>query len=255
MKNNFNENKTNQFIVGRNPVLEAVKDQIPIDKVLIQMGITGSFERELRTACRAANIHLATVPKEKINQYFRGNHQGVLAFISLISYHKLENILPQIYEESARDPLIVILDGITDIRNFGAIARSCEVLGAHTLVISKKGGALINEEAVKTSAGALLRIPVCRETNLGSAVQLLQDSGISVFTTSLSAKKSICECDFNQPVAFVLGSEHKGVNPDLKSKIQFEFKIPQLGKTDSLNVSVAAGIILYEISRQRTLFL
>jgi 23S rRNA (guanosine2251-2'-O)-methyltransferase len=246
------ETKHNSFIVGRNPVLEALTEQIPIDKVLIQQGVTGEFEKELRNRCRDNQVHLSTVPKEKLNQYFRGNHQGVLAFISLISYYKLEDVLPQAYE-SERDPLFVLLDGVSDVRNFGAIARTCEAMGVHALIIGKKGGALINEEAIKTSAGSLLRIPVCREASLLSAVELLQDSGVAVFTASLQSKSKIVDCDFNKPVAIVMGAEGKGVNPNLKYKIKNDFTIPQIGKTESLNVSVATGVILYEVTRQRIL--
>jgi 23S rRNA (guanosine2251-2'-O)-methyltransferase len=250
VKYTFGETKSNQFIVGRNPVLEALTEQIPIDKVLIQQGITGDFEKDLRKKCKDANVNLSTVPKERLNQYFRGNHQGVLAFVSLIPYYKLEDVLPQAYE-GERDPLFVLLDGVTDVRNFGAIARSCEAMGANAIVISKKGGALINEEAVKTSAGSLLRIPVCREASLVSALELLQDSGVSVYTASLESELSIEQCDFKRPVAVVMGAEGKGVNPDLRLRIRNDFRIPQIGKTESLNVSVATGIILYEIQRQR----
>jgi 23S rRNA (guanosine2251-2'-O)-methyltransferase len=252
VKNGFGETKNNQFIVGRNPVLEAISEGLPIDKVLIQIGVTGEFEKELRKKCREANIHLAAVPKEKLNQYFRGNHQGVLAFTSLVAYYNIEDILPQVFENQDRDPLFVVLDGVTDVRNFGAIARSCEVMGADAIIVSRKGAALINEEAVKTSAGAVLRIPICREPGLHNAVEYLQDSGVTVFTTSLEADKQITTCDFKQPLAIVMGAEGKGVNPDLLRRIKNQFIIPQLGKTESLNVSVATGIILYEIQRQRT---
>lgn len=250
MKIGFGETKSNNFIVGRNPVLETVQRDIPVDKVLIQIGVKGEFEKQLRKACKEKNIHLATVPKEKLNQYFRGNHQGVLAFTSLVQYYRIEDILPRAYEDAV-DPLIVILDGITDVRNFGAIARSCEVLGAHAIVISRKGGVTINEDAVKTSAGALLRIPICRENSLGDVVEFLQDSGLTIYTTSLDSSNTIDSCDFKKPIAIVMGSEGRGVNPDLRMRLKNDFSIPQVGSIDSLNVSVATGIILYEIQRQR----
>jgi 23S rRNA (guanosine2251-2'-O)-methyltransferase len=242
--------KSNHIIVGRNPVLESLKGGIEIEKVYIQIGVRGEFEKEIRKLCKEDDVPLVTVPKEKLNAFFRGNHQGIVALSSVVKYHKLEHILPKAYEDSEQ-PLFVMLDNVTDIRNFGAIARSAEVFGAHALIISKKGGALINEEAVKTSAGAVMKIPICREKSLGITVDYLRDSGVKVVCADLQGNKYIQESDLSGPVCIVMGAEGRGINPDLLQKLPDRFKIPQFGETDSLNVSVAAGIILYEIKRQR----
>ncbi len=242
--------KGNNLLVGRNPVIEALEDGIEIDKVFLQLGIRGEFEKQVRKLCQQQQVPLVVVPKEKLNQFFRGNHQGIIAVASMIQYQRLDKLLPFAFEQQ-QQPLFVLLDGITDVRNFGAIARSCEVFGAQALIISKKSGALITEDAVKTSAGALLRLPVCREQSLGQAVEYLQDSGVAVLCSDLKATRRLQDCDLAGPVAIVMGSEDKGVNPDLLHQIRDRFIIPQNGQTDSLNVSVATGIILYEITRQR----
>jgi len=250
MRQNNSPIKVNNLIVGRNPVLEALQDNLEMDKVYLQVGVRGEFEKEIRKTCKLLNVPLAVVPKEKLNFMYRGNHQGIIGVASLIKYQKLEDILPKAYEDN-ESPLFVLLDKVTDVRNFGAIARSAEVFGAHAVVVSKKGGAIINEDAIKVSAGAILNIPVCREQSLGQSVEYLKDSGVTVFCADLSADKYIQECDFTGPVCIVMGAEGRGINPDLLQSIDNRFKIPQSGKTDSLNVSVATGIILYEIKRQR----
>jgi 23S rRNA (guanosine2251-2'-O)-methyltransferase len=244
--------KGSNMIIGRNPVEEALESDLELDKVFLQVGTRGEFEKLIRKACQKKNIPMVVVPKEKLNSFFRGNHQGVIAVASLITYQKLEDILPQAYEKS-NHPLFILLDGITDVRNFGAIARSAEAFGAHAMVIAKKGGTLITEDAIKASAGALLRLPVCREQSMSQAVEYLQDSGVSIYCADLSATHPLDQVDFNMPVAIVMGAEGRGVNPDLLNQIKQRFIIPQIGQTESLNVSVATGIILYEINRQRHL--
>lgn len=250
MRKNIPAIKSNNLIVGRNPVLEALENHVEIDKVYLQVGVRGEFEKAIRKTCKLLNIPLSVVPKEKLNFFYRGNHQGVIAVSSLIEYQKIEHILPKAYEDS-ESPLFVLLDKVTDVRNFGAIARSAEVFGAHAVIISKKGGAIINEDAIKSSAGALLNIPICREQSLKHTVDYLKDSGVAVICADLSGDKMIQEVDFTGPVCIVMGAEGRGINPDLLMSVENRFKIPQSGKTDSLNVSVATGIILYEIKRQR----
>lgn len=246
----MNTKNQQQIIYGRNAVIEALHEGTQLDKVILQRGVRGDFEKELRKLCRDKSVPMTVVPKEKLNKFTKGNHQGVLAIISLITYYAIEDVLPLIYEQSGT-PLIVILDGVTDVRNFGAIARSAEVFGAHALVIPDKGAAMINAEAVKTSAGALLKIPVCRVKSLANAIDYLKLSGVSVLASDLSAKKNLDEIDLQQPVGIVMGSEGDGISQGVRQRADELFIIPQIGETDSLNVSVANGVILYEVQRQR----
>lgn len=241
----------NQLIFGRHPVVDAIASGKAIDKVMLQRGTTGKIEIELRKLCKKFDIPLQYAPKERLEKYARGkNHQGIIAFSALIPYYKLEDLLPLLFERNY-PPLIVVLDGVTDVRNFGAIARTAEGAGAHGLVVPKKGAALINADAIKTSAGALTYIPVCRETSISAAVDFLIMSGVQVIASELGAEKSLKEIDFSLPTAIVMGSEGEGINPGVLKKATERFIIPMNGKTDSFNVSVAAGMILYEALRQR----
>jgi 23S rRNA (guanosine2251-2'-O)-methyltransferase len=239
-----------QLIYGRHPVLDAINEGTTFDKILLQQGTRGEFEKELRQLCSRHNIPMTIAPKEKLNKFTRANHQGVVGLVSLIAYYQLEDLLPTIYEKN-ENPLIVILDGVTDVRNFGAIARSAEISGAHALVVPRKGSAFINAEALKTSAGALTKIPVCRENSLITAIETLQMSGIQVLASSLKAEKMIFNFDLTAPVALIVGSEGDGISTGVERKADELFIIPQVGTTDSFNVSVAAGIMLYEVMRQR----
>ena len=238
------------IIYGRHPVVDALRSGTPIEKVMLQQGIRGEMEKELRHLCRDENVLLQVVPKERLNKIVRGNHQGVIALQALIRYYRLEDVLPGIYEKS-ETPLIVLLDGVTDVRNFGAIARTAEASGAHALVIPQKNSAQINAEAMKTSAGALATIPVCRESSLIAAIEFLQLSGIKVLASSLEATKPLYELDLRQPAAFILGAEGEGISPAVARAAYEQFVIPQKGTTDSFNVSVAAVMMLYEAMRQR----
>ncbi len=242
--------KDKNIIYGRHPVIEAIKTGTTIDKLMLQQGLRGEFEKEVRQLSKEHNIPVQVVPKERLNKFTRSNHQGIIGFVSAIRYYSLEDVLPMLYEKEEA-PLILILDGITDVRNMGAIARSAEVLGAHTLVVPKKGSAMIGPDAVKTSAGALNILPVCRENSLVKAVQYLQDSGIQVLASDLKAAKTLSEIDLNLPTAIIVGAEGKGTSPALIQEANEHFIIPQKGQTDSLNVSVATGIMLYEALQQR----
>jgi len=240
-----------QLVFGRHPVIDAIKSGQTIDKVVLQRGITGNFEREIRKLCKAHNVQLQYAPKERIGKFAKGkNHQGIIAFLSLIPYYKLEDMLPLLYEQS-KTPLLVVLDGVTDVRNFGAIARSAEGAGAHALVVPAKGSALVNADAMKTSAGALSFIPVCRETSISAAVDYLIMSGVQVVASSLQGKAILKDIDFSLPTAIVVGAEGEGISPQVLRKATQQFIIPMKGKTDSFNVSVASGMILYEALRQR----
>lgn len=238
------------IIYGRHPVVEALENGVPIEKVMLQKGIRGEMEKELRHLCKAAEVPMLVIPKERLKRYTNGNHQGVVALQALIRYQKIEDILPVVFERS-ETPLFVLLDGVTDVRNFGAIARTAEVCGAHALVITQKNSAQINPEAMKTSAGALNTIPVCREKSLITVIDYLQQSGVQVLASDLQAGEAIYDLDLTAPVAFVLGAEGEGISSAVARKADQTFIIPQLGQTDSLNVSVAGGMMLYEAMRQR----
>jgi 23S rRNA (guanosine2251-2'-O)-methyltransferase len=243
---------TDNFIMGHHPVADAIRAAVSMDKVLLQEGIRGEMEKEIRHLCKDAKIPLVIIPKERFAKYTRGNHQGVIALVASVRYYELGDVLPSIFEKG-ENPLIVITDGVTDVRNIGAIARSAECCGAHTLVVGQKGAAPINEEAVKASAGALMKIPVCREKSLVTAIELLANSGVRTFAADIKGSKPVYELDFTGPVAIVMGSEGEGVSEGVLSRVHERFFIPQVGTTDSFNVSVAAGIVLYEIMKQRKL--
>lgn len=238
------------IIYGRHPIIDAIKAGKAFDKIMLQQGIRGEYEKELRYTCRQYDIPLQVVPKERLNRFTKSNHQGVIGFISLITYQGLENVLPLIYENS-ETPLFVILDGVTDVRNFGAIARTAEIAGVHAIIVPKKGAALINSDALKTSAGALTKIAVCRESSLFTVIEFLQNSGVQVFASDLQAEKMSYSLDFTVPTALIIGSEDKGVQEGLLKRADETFIIPQVGTTDSYNVSVATGMMLYEVMRQR----
>lgn len=242
--------KEKDIIYGRHPVVDAISSGVSLDKVIFQQGVRGPLEKEIRQLTRQANIPLQVAPKERMNRLTRANHQGVIALISPIPFYKISDVLPTIYERSEQ-PLIVVLDGVTDVRNFGAIARSAEVCGAHALVVPLKGSAQINADAMKTSAGALAKIPVCRENSLVNTLEFLQQSGLRIFASSLEASQSIHQLDWTEPLALVVGSEGDGISPSMVKGADELFIIPQQGTTDSLNVSVATGIMLYEAMRQR----
>lgn len=244
------QNSRKTLIFGRHPVLEAIEEGQSIEKVLLQQGTRGEFEKTIRQLCKTHTIPLQVVPKEKLNKFTRGNHQGIVGLLSSIRYYRLSDVLPMIYEQGEA-PLILILDGITDVRNFGAIARSAVCCGVHTIVIPTKGVAQINSEAIKTSAGTLNKLPICREHSLVKAIEELQISGIQVVASNLQADSILSELDFNLPTAIVMGSEGEGVSKAVLSKVDQDFIIPQRDLTDSFNVSVASGIILYEAIRQR----
>lgn len=238
------------IIYGRHPIIDSIKAGQAFDKIMLQQGIRGEYEKELRYTCRQFDIPLQVVPKERLNRFTKSNHQGVIGFISLITYQSLENVLPAIYENS-ETPLLLILDGVTDVRNFGAIARTAEIAGVHAIIVPKKGAALINSDAIKTSAGALTKIAVCRETSLFTVVEFLQNSGVQVFASDLQAEKMSYKLDFTVPTALIIGSEDLGVQEGLLRRADETFIIPQVGTTDSYNVSVATGMMLYEVIRQR----
>ncbi|MBI5916732.1 MAG: 23S rRNA (guanosine(2251)-2'-O)-methyltransferase RlmB [Bacteroidetes bacterium] len=242
----------NTLIFGRHPIVDALKSGARLDKIFLQSGVRGEFEQEIRQLCKEYDVPLQYVPKERMARMVKGNHQGIIGHLALLDYYRLEDVVPGIFEKG-ETPLLLLLDRVTDVRNLGAIARSAEVCGVQALVVPKSGSALINSDAIKTSAGALTRLAVCRENSLVTAVEYLQNSGIQVLASDLKAEKFVFQMDLTLPTALVIGSEDEGVQPALLSRVSGRFRIPQQGATDSFNVSVATGIMLYEALRQRML--
>jgi 23S rRNA (guanosine2251-2'-O)-methyltransferase len=248
---NNNTAATTSILYGRHPVADAIRAGQEIEKVYLLTGLRGEVEVEIRRLTREHGIPLSFAPKEKLLHLAKSqNHQGVVAQAALVSYQKLDEVLPAIFERGEK-PLLLLLDGITDVRNIGAIARSAEVCGAHAIVLPQKGSAILNAEAVKTSAGALLKIPVCREKSLSGVLDFLAQNGIRVLASDLKASQKIFEVSFREPTAILIGAEDLGVQRALLQRVDDTFSIPQVGTTDSLNVSVATGIMLYEAMKQR----
>ncbi|MBR5331931.1 MAG: 23S rRNA (guanosine(2251)-2'-O)-methyltransferase RlmB [Muribaculaceae bacterium] len=240
----------NEYIFGIRAVMEAIEAGKNIDKVFIKKDLQGELVGELFDLIYEYKIVTQRVPIERINKITRKNHQGVVAILSAVTYHSLENLVPQIYEEGML-PFVVVLDGITDVRNFGAISRTCECVGANAIVIPEKGSVTVNADAVKTSAGALHYLPVCREKNVYSAVKFLKDNGYQIVAASEKAKISYTQADYTGPVAIVMGAEDTGISPEVLRLCDTMVSIPQFGNIGSLNVSVAAGVMMYEVVRQR----
>lgn len=250
---------SNHFcIFGRKPVIEALRAGKRFDKILLLKGITGDEVIEIHKLCKDSETPTQNVPREKLDsvaqKYSRhreANHQGVIGFLSLIEYYTLDDALHQVYANGGT-PLFVVLDGVTDVGNFGAIARSAECLGAQALVIPAQGSAQINAEAMKTSAGALNNILVCREKSLVTAVKTLKANGIKIYATDSKKATDVFTVDLKEPCAIIFGSEGEGISPDLTKLCEDRIMIPMHGKTESLNVSVSAGIVLYEAAKQRS---
>ncbi|OFY75928.1 MAG: 23S rRNA (guanosine(2251)-2'-O)-methyltransferase RlmB [Bacteroidetes bacterium RIFOXYA12_FULL_33_9] len=238
------------ILIGFRPIIEAVNAGKEIEKVLFKSGSTGELYHETFDLVRKNNIPFQVVPIEKLNRITRKNHQGIIAFVSVIEYSNIENLLPSLFENSV-NPLIVMLDQVSDVRNFGAIARSAECAGANAIIVAEKGMAQINYDAIKTSAGALLKIPVCRTKSMMKTVDFVKNSGLKVFASTEKASINIYDADFSVPTAIILGSEEKGISNDLLCNSDELVKIPILGTVESLNVSVAASVVLYEAIRQR----
>ena len=242
----------NKYIFGIRAVIEAIEAGKEIDKILVKKDLASDLADELLKVARDNRVVVQKVPVEKINRITRKNHQGVLAFLSAVTYYKLEHFVPQLYEDG-RVPFVVLLDGITDVRNFGAIARTCDCAGVDAIVIPERGSVSVGADAVKTSAGALHYLPVCREHSLTWAVKFLKDSGYKVYGASEKASQSYLAPDYTSPVAIVLGSEEQGISDEILRLCDGLVAIPEYGHINSLNVSVAAGIMVYEVVRQRNL--
>ena len=238
------------MIFGIRAVIEAIEAGKDIDKVLVKRELSGELFMELQQLLREREIPMQRVPLERIDRVTRKNHQGVIAFTSAVAYQKLEHIIPLLYEQG-KNPLILVLDGLTDVRNFGAIARTCEVAGVDAIVIPSKGSVTVNADAVKTSAGALHSIPVCREQSLREAIIFLKNSGVKVVTATEKASAYYTESDLTLPVAIVMGAEDTGVAADHLRVSDELVRIPQFGTIQLLIDSEAAGVLIYDVIRQR----
>lgn len=230
--------------------MEALQSGREIDKILLQKNASGEVMSQIRALSKEYNIPLQMVPAEKLNYMTRANHQGVIALAAIVAYKNLNEVLEEI-EEKGVVPLLIMLDGITDVRNIGAIARSAHCCGAQAIIIPDKGVGALNEEAMKSSAGALEHIDIVRVNSLIKAVDTLREKGIAVFTSEMKAEKKIYELPLNEPCCVIMGNEERGVQPYIAKAADVFFSIPMVTKFDSFNVSVAAGIILYETMKQR----
>ncbi|MDD4656609.1 MAG: 23S rRNA (guanosine(2251)-2'-O)-methyltransferase RlmB [Bacteroidales bacterium] len=244
--------KKENFIVGIHPVAEALESNKNIEKVMFRQGMDGPQFRALLDQLRKREIQVQFAPQERLNRLSKANHQGVIAFLPQIEYVTLEKFtIPE--EGSSTLPLVLILDGISDVRNFGAIARSAECAGAQGIILPAKGSATVNADSIKTSAGALLRVPICKVSNVREAIFFLQATGYKIFASTEKAQTTIYQADFKVPAAIILGSEDRGVSKSALDLSDQHIRIPMVGQISSLNVSAAAAIIQFEVLRQRTL--
>lgn len=237
-------------IYGLRPILEALDSSVHVDRVLIQNGLSGSLAGELKSRLRDKGVPFQFVPVEKLNRLAKGNHQGVVALISPIAFHQAITLIPALMERDSC-PLVLMLDHVTDVRNFGAIVRTAECAGASAVIIPDHGSAQIGNDAVKTSSGALLRMPVCRESNLKTVVNLARQCGMQVVAATEKGASDYLEVDFTRPTMLIMGAEETGISTDLLKLSDVRAKIPILGQVQSLNVSVAAAVFMYEALRQR----
>lgn len=242
--------KTNDYIFGLRAVIEAIKAGKDIDKVLIKKDISGDLVAELFQVIKEYGVVSQRVPVERINRITQKNHQGVVAFLSPVAYHNLDDLIPSLFE-AGKLPFVVALDGITDVRNFGAIARTCECSGVDAIIIPEKNSVSVNADAVKTSAGALLHIPVVRVKNLNKAIKQLKESGLMIVGATEKGSKNYTMFDYTVPTAIVMGAEDTGISNENLRECDYLAAIPMFGQINSLNVSVAAGILIYEVVRQR----
>lgn len=238
------------MIYGIHPILEAIDAGKEIERIIIREGLTGEALPILTQTARQRGIPIQYVPAAWFARLGTRNHQGITASLSPITYQPIETLIPMLYEKGI-DPLVIIADGITDVRNLGAIARTAECAGAHALIVPTKGSAQINADAVKTSAGALLHLPVARTENLVSTCHFLKESGLKIVAASERANSYYHNTTLHGPLALVLGDEEKGISQQIMEIADHSINIPLHGQVQSLNVSVAAGILLYEIERQR----
>ena len=239
----------NNLIFGIRPVVEAIEAGREIEKLYIRKGAEGQLMTELRDLCLRHRVHVQEVPVEKLNRLVRGNHQGVVAEIAAIPYEQLDDILERVPDDET--PLVVVFDGVTDVRNFGAIARSAECAGAHGLIAPLKNSAPVNAEAIRASAGALTTIPVCRVGSIRNTIKTLQAEGFQVVAATEKSRKLLYDADLRRPTALVMGAEETGISKEVLKLCDERLAIPLIGRIESLNVSAAAAVMLFEVVRQR----
>ena len=239
-----------EMIFGMHPVMEAIMAGREFDKILIQKNLKGNQLGELLTLTNKYSIPIQYVPPEKLRGITGKNHQGIIAFLSSVEFASLDNVINTAYSKG-ESPFLLVLDRVTDVRNFGAIVRTAECAGVHAIIIPSRGGAALNADAMKTSAGALNVVPICREPNLKNTIQYLKDSGIAIVGLTEKTNESLYSGDYIGPLAFLLGSEENGISPEYLKKCDYLASIPMKGTIGSLNVSVSAAIALYEALRQR----
>lgn len=238
------------YIYGLRAIIEAIREGRPIDKLFIKKDLGGELAAELFALMKQHRIVAQRVPVERLNRICRKNHQGAIAVMASVTYYNLGNLVTSLFDDGVL-PFVVVLDGITDVRNFGAIARTAECCGVNALVIAEKGSVSVGGDAIKTSAGALHSLPVCRERSLASAVKFLKESGFKVVAVSEKANINYTLSDYTVPTALVMGAEDKGISPQVMELCDEKVSIPMFGHIGSLNVSVAAGVLMYEVVRQR----
>ena len=239
----------NNLIFGIRPVVEAIEAGREIEKLYIRKGAEGQLMTELRDLCLRQRVRVQEVPVEKLNRLVRGNHQGVVAQIAAIAYVQLDDILERVPDDET--PLVVVFDGVTDVRNFGAIARSAECAGAHGLIAPLKNSAPVNAEAIRASAGALTTIPVCRVGSIRNTLKTLQAEGFQVVAATEKSRKLLYDADLRRPTALVMGAEETGISKEVLKLCDERLAIPLIGRIESLNVSAAAAVMLFEVVRQR----
>lgn len=242
----------NEMIFGARAVIEAIQAGKEIEKILIKKDIKSELSKELFAAVKDTLIPVQRVPVERINRITKKNHQGVIAFISPITYERTENLVPFLFEQG-KNPMMIMLDGVTDVRNFGAIARTCECAGVDAIIIPSKNSVSVNADAIKTSAGALHTLPVCRENNLTETIRFLKDSGFKIIAATEKGDYDYTKANYKDPVCIIMGAEDTGVPYEHLALCDEWVKIPLFGNIESLNVSVAAGILIYESVKQRVI--
>lgn len=238
------------FVYGIRAVIEAIESGKDIDKILVRRDLTGELSRELMSKVKEYDIMVQRVPQEKLNRVTMKNHQGVIALLSPVTYQRLEHLVPLFYEEG-KLPLLMILDGITDTRNFGAIARTCECAGVDAIVIPERNSVSVTPDAMKTSAGAFFYVPVCREKSIVAAVKYLHENGYNIVGATEKGAELYTKGNYTGPTAIIMGNEETGISEEVLRVCDDLAVIPVIGKIGSLNVSVAAGVMIYEAVRQR----
>ncbi|MCS6834048.1 MAG: 23S rRNA (guanosine(2251)-2'-O)-methyltransferase RlmB [Flammeovirgaceae bacterium] len=250
MKKQPVQHSREEIVYGIQPVLEAFASGRTIDKIMIQKGSENPLLKEIQAKAYQYHVPTLQVPIEKLSKITRKNHQGVIALMAAVDFTPLHQLLPTVFEKG-EIPLVLLLDRITDVRNLGAIARSAECAGVHGIIVPFKETAQLGSDAMRTSAGALHHVPVCREKSLKQTVKFLQESGLQVVACTEKAEKNLYQMDFTLPTAIVVGSEEDGISPEILQSVDELVRIPMCGKVSSLNVSVATGVMLFEVRRQR----